>query len=133
MSETLKAWAVALGGLVLLDGLWLGVLMRSFYREQLGPIARMSEGGLAPIWPVAALVYVLLALGIAVFVTPRAGGLGSALAFGALFGLVAYGVYDLTNHSTLARWPTAVTLTDIAWGTVSCAVVAAATWALVAR
>jgi uncharacterized membrane protein len=35
---------------------------------------------------------------------------------GALFGLVAYATYDLTNLATLAGWPASVTLVDLAWG-----------------
>ena len=40
----LRQFAVALVALVLLDGLWLGVVMRDFYRRSLAPIARMAEG-----------------------------------------------------------------------------------------
>ena len=133
MTELLRAGGVALTGFVILDGLWLGLVMKGFYRDQLGPIARMRDGSIAPVWPAAALVYVLLAAGIALFVAPRAGDLRMALGLGAAFGLIAYGVYDLTNHATLARWPTAVTVADMLWGTASCAIVAASTWALTGR
>ena len=40
-----------------------------------------------------------------------------AAAFGALFGLVVYGVYDFTNYSTLRQWPLVLALADTAWGT----------------
>ena len=53
-----------------------------------------------------------------VFVIPRAPTLGSAAGYGALFGLVVYGVYDFTNYSTLRQWPFVLTLADVAWGTV---------------
>ena len=36
---------------------------------------------------------------------------------GALYGLCAYGTYDLTNQATLRHWPTYLTLADLAWGT----------------
>jgi uncharacterized membrane protein len=42
-------------------------------------------------------------------------------------------VYDLTNYSTLARWPAIVTVTDIVWGMFACAVVAAVTYAVGSR
>lgn len=42
----------------------------------------------------------------------------TALGFGALLGLVAYGTYDFTNLSTLRNWPLALSLIDVAWGTV---------------
>jgi uncharacterized membrane protein len=33
-----------------------------------------------------------------------------------VFGLVAYGTYDLTNQSTLKDWPMFVTVIDMLWG-----------------
>jgi hypothetical protein len=47
---------------------------------------------------------------------------------GALFGLVAYATYDLTNLATLQRWPIGVTLIDLAWGAFLTAATAAAGW-----
>jgi uncharacterized membrane protein len=121
MMGAVVPFAVALAGFLVLDGLWLGVVMGSFYRTQLGPIARLSGGGFAPLWWAAGLVYVLLAAGIAGLVVPRAATPAAALAWGALFGLVVYGVYDLTNLATLRAWPPLLTVVDIAWGTTACA------------
>jgi len=49
-----------------------------------------------------------------------------AIVFGALFGLVAYATYDITNYATLKNWPFAVTALDMAWGTFLTAVTALA-------
>ncbi|MEO5894103.1 MAG: DUF2177 family protein [Vicinamibacterales bacterium] len=119
----------ALGALafMLLDALWLGVVMKDFYRQQLAPILRLADGGgMAPNWPAAFVVYVLLGTGIAVFVIPRAATVSSAAVYGALLGLVVYGVYDFTNYSTLRQWPFALTLVDVMWGSVATAASAAA-------
>ena len=78
-------------------------------------------------------MYVLLGLGVAVFVVPRAHSVGNAAALGALFGLVVYGVYDLTNYSTLKDWPAQLTIADIAWGSVACAVVAVSAFSVNSR
>ncbi len=118
---------------IVLDGLWLGVMMKAFYRTALAPIARMTDGGLAPIWSVAWVIYVLLGAGVAVFVVPRATNTASAALLGAVLGVVVYGVYDLTNYSTLAQWPLAVTVVDIAWGTVATALASAIVFILVGR
>ena len=40
-----------------------------------------------------------------------------ALMRGGLFGLVAYGTYDLTGLAVMRDWPLRITLIDIAWGT----------------
>jgi uncharacterized membrane protein len=39
-----------------------------------------------------------------------------ALIYGALFGLVAYATYDLTNLATMKNWPVLITIVDLAWG-----------------
>ncbi|HXG89759.1 MAG TPA: DUF2177 family protein [Vicinamibacterales bacterium] len=119
-----RGFGIALAVLIVLDGLWLGVLMKDFYRRSLAPLARMADGGLAPIWPIAALVYPVLAAGLAVLVLSRNGTPLQAAALGTFFGCVTYAVYDLTNHATLREWPAMLTVVDIAWGSFSCATAA---------
>ena len=121
MGETIKLAALGAVAFMVLDGVWLGVLMKNFYRDQLAPIVRLADGGIAPNWPAAFVVYALLGAGIALFVVPRASTVSSAAAYGALFGLVVYGVYDFTNYSTLRQWPFVVVLADVAWGAVASA------------
>jgi uncharacterized membrane protein len=36
----------------------------------------------------------------------------------ALFGLITYATYDLTNLATIKDWPIIVTVVDMIWGTV---------------
>lgn len=125
----LKAAVAGTFGFILLDGLWLGLVMKSFYRDRLAPIARMSNGALAPNWTGALVVYLLLGLGIALFAVPRDGETTSVAVTGALLGLIVYGVYDFTNYATLRNWPLALALVDTAWGalaTALCAVLARA-------
>ena len=125
-----RHFVVLLLALAVLDGIWLGVVMKDFYRRSLAPIARMADGALDPIWPVAALVYPVLAAGLAVFVLARARTPFEALALGALFGAMTFAVYDLTNHATLREWRPAMTMIDIAWGACSCGVASWVTAAL---
>jgi uncharacterized membrane protein len=116
----LRQFATALAVLIVLDGIWLGVVMKDFYRESLAPVARMSGGRLDPIWPIAALVYPVIAGGLAVLVLARARTAGEALWLGAFFGATSFAVYDLTNHATLRDWRAAMTIVDICWGACSC-------------
>ena len=111
---------------MVLDGVWLGPLMKNFYRDQLARIVRLADGGIALNWPAAFVVYVLLGTGIALFVIPRAPTVPLAAAYGAVFGLVVYGVYDFTNYSTLRQWPFVLVMVDAAWGTVASAACAVA-------
>ena len=108
---------------VVIDGLWLGLVARTFYRRHLGFL--MAE---KPNWTAAGIFYLLYAIGLTVFAVIPGTGAASVLEGlwrGALFGLVAYATYDLTNHATVRDWPAIVTGVDLAWGTVLSASVAA--------
>jgi uncharacterized membrane protein len=126
VSRWLRGCGAGLLTAVALDGLWLGVVMKSFYRDGLAPVARLApDGALAPVWVAALPVYFLLVAGNAVFVLPRAGASPWPVvaAWGALFGLFTYGVYDLTNLSTLRAYPLSLVVVDMAWGAVATAIV----------
>lgn len=56
--------------------------------------------------------------GIIVFPALQKGSWTYALGAGALFGLITYATYDLTNLATLKDWPLVVTLVDLVWGSV---------------
>ena len=110
---------------LLLDYLWLAKVMQGFYLSELGPYARVRGRTIKPVYWAAAIVYLLLPLGIVLFALPRvdpAHLVASSLGWGALFGLVVYGVYDMTNMSTLERWPVKMVWVDICWGCLLCAV-----------
>lgn len=114
MGRTIRLAALGAVAFLVLDGIWLGVLMRNVYRDQLVPIVRLADGGIAPDWPAASVISVRLGTGMALFVIPRAPTASLAALCGAPFGLVAYGVYDFTNDSTLRQRPLVLTLADVA-------------------
>ncbi|MDD3679683.1 MAG: DUF2177 family protein, partial [Candidatus Shapirobacteria bacterium] len=68
-------------------------------------------------WPSAILVYFLIPLGLLLLVLPKTNGVWFwGLFWGAFYGLVVYGVYDLTNYAILADWTLKLTIVDILWG-----------------
>jgi uncharacterized membrane protein len=100
-----------------LDALWLGVLMSDFYKRHLGDLARRAGPDFDPVWWAAILVYVVLITGVVAFVLPKAhADVPAALGWGALFGVVTYGTYDLTCQAVIRDWPVIMTAVDIAWG-----------------
>lgn len=128
MWHSVKLYLLVVLIFLAIDMIWLGVLMTSFYKAELGPLARRSGEAFAPVWWAAALVYVLIPLGIVLFVVPRVSPeslQGAALGWGFLYGIILYGVYDLTSYSLIANWPWRMTLVDIAWGGCICAVTSA--------
>jgi uncharacterized membrane protein len=56
-----------------------------------------------------------------------------ALLSGALFGLIAYATYDLTNLATIRDWPIIVTVVDMIWGAALCGGVAWASYVMSAK
>ncbi len=109
------AYIVALVTMVVLDGVWLGLIATSLYRDALGPL--MADP--VDLWAAGAF-YLLYPLGLVTFaVRPGAGaGAGAVIVRGALFGLIAYATYDLTNLATLRGFPASIALIDMLWGTV---------------
>lgn len=108
---------IALTSIIFLgiDFVWLGIIARSFYDQQLSAFKRTLN-------PAAAvLVYLLLVMGIVVFVLPTPDGSKlSVFIRGALFGLITYGVYDLTNLALLSDWSATMAVVDMLWGAVLC-------------
>ena len=120
--EFIKLLATALITAFLLDMIWLGVIAKRFYENQIGMLLRKTNGHLSPIWSSALVVYLAIVLGIVLFVVPRANGNPfAALVWGALFGAITYGIYDFTNHAILEDWPLKVTIVDLIWGMTLCA------------
>lgn len=97
--------------ILVLDLFWLTVVANKFYRSVLGGIMR-EKASLPP----AVIFYILYLVGLTVFVTAPAVSVAAAFGYGALFGLVAYGTYDLTNAATLKVWATKLTVVDMLWG-----------------
>ncbi len=99
----------------LIDMVWLGVVARGFYQNQLAHL-------LGPVnWPAAIIFYLLFIVGIIIFAVMPAvesSSLTKAIVLGALFGFFTYATYDLTNLATLKDWPLMVVFVDIAWGAV---------------
>lgn len=125
MPHTLMIYLLCLPFTLLLDYLWLARLMQRFYVTQLGPYARVRGTTIMPVYWAAAIVYLLLPLGIVLFALPRVDPAHlavSSLAWGGMFGLVVYGVYDMTNMATLERWPVRMVWIDICWGSFLCGV-----------
>lgn len=106
---------IVLGVFLVLDLVWLGVVAKKIYKKYLGYI--MSE---KPKIIVAFMFYAIFAVGVLVFVVNPAIAKSDtvyAFGFGALFGLITYSTYDLTNLATLKEWPLKITIIDLAWGT----------------
>lgn len=110
------AYLASLLFLVALDALWLTVLMGATYKSFLGPLMLDQ-----PRVGVAVVFYLLYTVGLVVFgILP---GLATqdwrhTAVLSALFGLLAYATYDLSNLATLKGWSCTLSLIDIGWGAI---------------
>lgn len=114
-----------------IDTLWLGFMGDRVYRPLIGEVLA-DRFRLVP----AIAFYTLYAIGLTIFaVLPglKTGDWKTALMWGALFGLFAYGTYDLTNYATLKTWGLKITLLDMTWGVVVSGVSSAAACAVALR
>jgi len=126
LASFFKLYPVALVTFFIIDLLWLGVVARGFYQTQMGHLMRANVN-----WPAAIVFYLIFVTGIVLFVVGPAvekQSLGQAVLFGALFGLVTYAAYDLTNLATLEGFPLKVAVVDLIWGMVLCGSISTVTY-----
>ena len=112
----LKLYLATFVAFFAIDMVWLGLVARSFYRRHLGFLLAPN-----PNWLAAIIFYLLFILGILLFVVLpglKGNSLRITLLYAALFGLITYATYDLTNLATVKNWPVLVTVVDLIWGTV---------------
>lgn len=109
----LIAFGAALIAFLIIDLVWIGLVMKDFYRSQIGHL--MAEN-IQMGW--ATGFYLFYVAGV-VFFAVRPGlehGIWTAAGYGALLGVLAYGTYDMTNLATLRGWPVSIAMMDMAWG-----------------
>jgi uncharacterized membrane protein len=105
---------------VVLDLVWLSVVARGVYFKHMSYLAAIENGRILFNLPVGLGVQVIIALGLAVFVSLALlvqNTLGTAIVMGIFSGFVLYCTYDLTNLSFVKGYPVAITVIDILWGT----------------
>lgn len=124
MKTYLTAYVATLLTFLVLDFLWLSRMAVYLYRPVMGDMV-LETFRLLP----ALVFYLGYAAGLiflAVHPAVVSGDWKTAVVLGAITGLMAYGTYDLTNHSTLKNWSVLLTITDMVWGTLLSALAALA-------
>lgn len=126
-----KLYLIALPVFFAIDMVWLGLVAKNFYAKQIGFLMKTNVN-----WLAAIIFYLLFIGGLVVFVISPAlekQSLVSALLLGALFGLITYATYDLTNLATLKDWPILVTIIDLIWGMVLSASVSVISYSIATK
>jgi uncharacterized membrane protein len=135
MDEYLRNYAIALPLFIVIDFAWIGFVMKNVYLRELGDLARAEGGKFKPNLPAALAAWALIPAGIVIFAVPRLASdtpFIEVIGWGALFGAISYGIYDLTNLATLKAYSPKLTVIDIAWGATLSAIITVVVW-LIAR
>lgn len=123
-----KLYLIALVTFLAIDLIWLTLIAKKFYAQNLGSLLSPTVN-----WPAALIFYLLFIAGIVILVIQPAldqQSWSKALLNGALLGLISYATYDLTNLATINHWPLLVTIIDLIWGTVLTAATSTITFLL---
>ena len=127
----IKLFFIALPVFFVIDMIWLVFVAKKFYQQQIGFLMKPDIN-----WIAAIIFYLLFIGGLVIFVISPAVKIQSwvhALIYGALFGLITYATYDLTNLATIKDWPLLVTVVDLIWGTVLAASISVITYFIASR
>jgi len=108
-------YIISLATFLAIDFIWLNFIAKNLYSTKIGHLLAKKP----KLFP-ALIFYLLFIIGIIIFaVLPgyEAQNIWQTIILGALFGLLTYSTYDLTNLATLKNWPISVTIIDLVWGT----------------
>jgi uncharacterized membrane protein len=124
MAYYMKLYLATLVVFFAVDMFWLGVVSKDFYKKHLGFIMAPEIN-----WYAALIFYFLFIFGVLVFVVLpgiKENEWPMMLVKAALFGLITYATYDLTNLATVKDWPLVITIVDLVWGMVLTSIVSLA-------
>ena len=99
---------------LIIDVLWLSITVKSLYRPALGNLLKDK-----PVMWAAVLFYIIYMIGVALIILKPAlanDSISQALWTGVVFGVVAYGTYNLTNMATVKNWSASIVWIDMLWG-----------------
>ena len=114
IKSILLSYILTLIVFLMVDLTWLGFIAKGVYNKYLGGFLSDNVN-----WTAAIIFYFIYVIGILIFVVYPAINKDSvwhAISMGALFGILAYATYDLTNLATLKGWPVQIVIIDIIWG-----------------
>ena len=114
MKIILSATVLAALIFLIIDIIWLSFAVKSFYRPNIGHLLLDK-----PVMWAAAMFYIIYVFGIGVVIIEPSINLDNTFSFllkAFVFGLVAYGTYNLTNMATVKGWSPSVVFVDMIWG-----------------
>ena len=99
---------------LIIDIIWLSITVKMIYRPALGSLLNDK-----PVMWAAVLFYLIYVIALTLLVLKPAlisGSVFQAFWTGAIFGIVTYGTYNLTNMATIKDWSSNIVWIDMVWG-----------------
>ena len=99
---------------LIIDIIWLSITVKMIYRPALGSLLNDK-----PVIWAAVLFYLIYVIALTLLVLKPAlisGSIFQAFWTGAIFGIVTYGTYNLTNMATIKDWSSNIVWIDMVWG-----------------
>ena len=99
---------------LIIDVIWLSFAVKFFYRPNIGHLLLDK-----PVIWAAAMFYIVYVFGLAIVIIQPSLSTENTINFlfkAFMFGLVAYGTYNLTNMATVKGWSPIVVFVDMLWG-----------------
>lgn len=116
----LARWLLATILTLLSDLFWLGVLNAKIAQNQIRDVQNKEVN--VKKFP-ALLASMLVSLGTTVFCLKDEAWTPGGQAFAALYGLVVFGVYDLSNYAVFDDYKLTFALVDVVYGIFLCSIV----------
>lgn len=99
---------------LIIDVIWLSFSVRSFYGPKIGHLFADK-----PVIWAAVMFYVIYVFALSVVILAPSINFDDTLKFlfkAFMFGLAAYGTYNLTNMATIKGWSPSIVFVDMIWG-----------------
>ncbi len=115
MEPETKEFLTLFAIMAVLDYMWLGVVRKSYIRKK---IMAINGGAIEHPWMSFVIAYFLMATGLYHFVMKRRRlkTKNELVLDAAFFGLVVYGVFDMSMMNLVGEWNAIDAMQDMAWG-----------------
>ena len=110
---TIRRFMTSAAVLLILDAIWIYSFMGKEYMNMVRKIQGSSMK--VRLWAVVS-AYCLMLLGLQMFILPMVRNTRDAVIFGGGFGLIVYGIYDLTCLVVFSNFSVRLAVIDICWG-----------------
>ena len=110
-------YSIAIITLLVLDAIWIALNLKRYKKL----IFDVQKSNLSVKLVPACIAYILMVIGLLVFVLPQVqkskNKLQASIKYGGLYGLTVYGIFNATNSAMFKNYDAMTAILDTLWGT----------------